>query len=278
MTLCYDSTGITRYTGSDVSAWIRNAGVGSWELNIRNDSAFVLYAAWPSAFVSSADVLGLKAGDPGFGINGVTFEKATTVLVDRSNTAGVNAWGTRLHAFGDTAWRQDAAAAASFIDALLVDTSRARAQLADVTVPADPRWQIGDPIRLTDWSGRVPGIVARITSIRLTIDREAENGMVGTYGLRQIPGAAPRITSQPVDAAVASGATATFTVTTSAATAYRWQMRPVRGDWADIPGATAASYTTPALSVADSGRKYRCNVIGAAGDDWSRHAIVTVSA
>ncbi|KAA9110187.1 hypothetical protein [Microbacterium rhizomatis] len=280
MVLCYGENGLSRYTGGQVTAWITNVGIKSWRVTFRNDSAFQLYAAWPADFVSAGTQFGLKAGDPGFWINGYTYDPSNALdeVVDRSNAGGVGSWGIRLHQFSDSVWRQDAVPARAFLDAMLADTAQPRAQIADVTVPADPRWQIGDPVRVTDWRGRVPGFVARITAIKLTIDRAVENGMTGVYGLRQIPGAIPRVTSGPADRSVSAGSTAAFTVAATGAAGYRWQVLvPGGSGWVDIAGATSATYTTPATVPADSGKQYRCNVTNATGDDWTGAATLTVT-
>jgi hypothetical protein len=59
---------------------------------------------------------------------------------------------------------------------------------------------------------------------------------------------APTITTQPVNASVNDGATATFTVVASgsAPLSYQWQ-----SGGTSISGATAASYTTPALTICE---------------------------
>jgi hypothetical protein len=76
---------------------------------------------------------------------------------------------------------------------------------------------------------------------------------------------APEITisAQPSNASVVEGNTATFSVTATrtgtGSLAYQWQKQESgAGAWADISGATSASYTTGALSVAaDNTDKYR---------------------
>ena len=61
---------------------------------------------------------------------------------------------------------------------------------------------------------------------------------------------APAIGTQPADQTVTAGESATFSVTaTGTSLSYQW-----RKGGADIPNATSSSYTTPATSVADSGR------------------------
>ena len=62
----------------------------------------------------------------------------------------------------------------------------------------------------------------------------------------------PTITTQPANQSVAVGQTATFTVVASgtAPLTYQWQKNQV-----NIPGATAATYTTPPTTTADNGTR-----------------------
>jgi hypothetical protein len=75
---------------------------------------------------------------------------------------------------------------------------------------------------------------------------------------------AAAITTQPADQSVLAGTTATFTVVASNAISYQWQISTDSGSsFSDINSATAASYTTAATEVADSGTQYRVVVSGA---------------
>jgi hypothetical protein len=67
------------------------------------------------------------------------------------------------------------------------------------------------------------------------------------------------IVQQPASAVVCVGGAATFSVAASSASVtYQWQRRePGTASFADIPGATAASYTTPSATVADDGAAFR---------------------
>ena len=78
------------------------------------------------------------------------------------------------------------------------------------------------------------------------------------------------IGTQPADASVAATNTQAFTVATTvtgAGTAtYQWQLSTNAGvDFADISGATNATYTTPATAAGDSGNQYRVKVNTTAG-------------
>jgi uncharacterized protein YjdB len=86
---------------------------------------------------------------------------------------------------------------------------------------------------------------------------------------------APSITVQPVNATVTVGQMATFSVTATgtAPLRYQWQKNN-----ANISGATAASYTTPATASGDNGAKFDVVVSNAAGSITSGSAILTVTA
>jgi hypothetical protein len=85
----------------------------------------------------------------------------------------------------------------------------------------------------------------------------------------------PTISSSPSNQTVASGQTATFSVTASgtAPMTYQWQK-----NGAAIGGATSSSYTTPAASSADSGAQFRATVSNAVGTATSNNATLTVTA
>jgi uncharacterized protein (TIGR02145 family) len=86
---------------------------------------------------------------------------------------------------------------------------------------------------------------------------------------------APTVVGQPQPQTVAGGQAVTFTVaaTGSAPLSYQWQKSAT-----DIPGATSASYTTPATTLADNGSTYRCVVINTLGSDTSNAATLIVGA
>jgi photosystem II stability/assembly factor-like uncharacterized protein len=75
------------------------------------------------------------------------------------------------------------------------------------------------------------------------------------------------ITAQPQSVTVAELQTITLEVTVSgtAPFSYQWQRSPDGATWTDIAGATAASYTTPALLRTDSGVRFRVIVSNTPG-------------
>ncbi|HYL71983.1 MAG TPA: hypothetical protein VEY89_11845 [Candidatus Dormibacteraeota bacterium] len=90
-----------------------------------------------------------------------------------------------------------------------------------------------------------------------------------------VSAAPPVITSQPADASIRAGQTATFSVLASgsAPLAYQW-----RKNGAAIAGATAAAYTTAAAATSDTGAMFSVVVSNVAGSATSRNALLTVGA
>src|SRR5260370_917593 len=86
---------------------------------------------------------------------------------------------------------------------------------------------------------------------------------------------APTITTQPANQTVTAGQTATFAVVAggTAPLGYQWQK-----NGANIAGATAASYTTPVTTTADSGSTFAVVVSNATGTVTSIAATLTVNA
>lgn len=91
---------------------------------------------------------------------------------------------------------------------------------------------------------------------------------------------APTITTQPTSQTVTEGGTATFTVVTSGTEplSYQWQQSTDSGQsWADIGGATDATYTTEATTTSMNGYQYRCVVSNSAGSITSDAVSLTVN-
>jgi hypothetical protein len=96
------------------------------------------------------------------------------------------------------------------------------------------------------------------------------------------------ITNVPQNAAVNSGARATFNVGATSGylgdlsgtrfppIAYQWQLAPFGAAFADIPSANTNSYTTPPLSALNDGSRYRAALSTAGFSTTSPAASVTV--
>jgi sugar lactone lactonase YvrE len=88
------------------------------------------------------------------------------------------------------------------------------------------------------------------------------------------------ITQPPQNATVTAGSTATFTVTatcTGATISYQWQRLPSGGQFVDIAGATASSYTTPATQATDNASQFRVNIVCGATSQTTAAALLTVT-
>ena len=83
----------------------------------------------------------------------------------------------------------------------------------------------------------------------------------------------PTITMQPASISVSAGQTASFQVmaTGTGTLSYQWMKNSV-----DVTGATAATYTTPAVSSADNNAQFAVKVTDSYGTTTSSHAILTV--
>jgi hypothetical protein len=88
-----------------------------------------------------------------------------------------------------------------------------------------------------------------------------------------LPIQAPAFTTSPTSVTATVGGVATFTagVTGQPAPTLQWQRQGVA-----IPGATGATYTTPALTAGDQGAEYRCIATNSAGTAMSLPASVTI--
>ncbi len=91
--------------------------------------------------------------------------------------------------------------------------------------------------------------------------------------------ASTQITAQPGKADVKEGEKATFTLTAtgSGKLTYQWQKSLDNGgNWADIEGATNATYTIQQATMEMSGIQYRCVVKGDGGEATSDVVVLTV--
>jgi len=106
--------------------------------------------------------------------------------------------------------------------------------------------------------------------------REIVTGLASTDkgGTPAAPASVPSITSQPANATVAEGQSASFSVTATGTgtLTYQWEKNSV-----NIAGATAATYTTPATTATDNGAKFLVVVSDSAGNTSSTTASLQVN-
>lgn len=86
---------------------------------------------------------------------------------------------------------------------------------------------------------------------------------------------APSFVTQPASAAVTTGQKATFSVSVSGTSPFQYQWQK---NLTNISGATGASYSTPATTMADNGSKFDVVVTNTAGSVTSQQAMLTVNA
>ncbi len=112
------------------------------------------------------------------------------------------------------------------------------------------------------------------SSFTVTVTNVA-GSVTSTAATLTVNPAPPTITTQPANATVTAGATATFTVaaTGSGALSYQWKKSGTA-----ITGATSASYTTPATTLADTAASFTVTVTNAQGTVTSNAATLTVQA
>ncbi|HYL62883.1 MAG TPA: choice-of-anchor D domain-containing protein [Candidatus Methylomirabilis sp.] len=136
-----------------------------------------------------------------------------------------------------------------------------------------------DPTMVTSHQVTLSGLTAGTTyyyQVRST-DSKNDHANSGGHSFKTADPAvvAPTITTPPTSQTVIAGQAATFTVVASgtAPLSYQWQK-----NGANIAGATAASYTTPATTAGDSGSTFNVVVANSVGSVTSVTASLTVSA
>ncbi len=91
---------------------------------------------------------------------------------------------------------------------------------------------------------------------------------------------APVVSTQPASVSVTAGGDATFTAaaTETPVPTVNWQSKQGGGEWVDIEGATAPTYTATAVAESASGTQYRAVFTNTAGSAESDAATLTVTA
>ena len=98
---------------------------------------------------------------------------------------------------------------------------------------------------------------------------------------KNITDGTPEITAQPKDQTVQDGKSAAFSVTADAIDGmgtmrFQWQTDEKTGTFADITGATSATYTFSSVNKSYDGYKYRCVVTNDRGTATSNEVTLTV--
>jgi hypothetical protein len=139
------------------------------------------------------------------------------------------------------------------------------------------QWQNGTTniVGATNYTYTIPSttMVDNGTIYRCVVTN-ATGSVTSNTATLTVNGIAPTISTQPINQTVTVGQTTTFTVVASGnpAPTYQWQKGTV-----NIAGATSASHTTPATTIADNGTIYHCVVTNPTGSVTSSAATLTVN-
>lgn len=134
------------------------------------------------------------------------------------------------------------------------------------------------PVALADSGKRFRALVSNGAG---AVETEAAALDVEAAASTSAAAGAPVISRQPAASTVVAPAVAKFSVVASGSPAptYQWQLSTNGGTtYSNIALATGSSYTTPATTTGDSGRRYRVRVSNAAGSVLSSAAVLTVAA
>ena len=150
---------------------------------------------------------------------------------------------------------------------------------ASGTAPLGYQWlRNGTPIAgATSSAYTTPVLVLADNNASFTVQvSNAQGSVLSSAAVLTVTAAAvaPTITSGPQATTVVAGATATFSVTATGTSPLTFQWKR---NGADIAGATSATYTTPVLSVSDSGAVFTVLVGNAIGSVVSGGATLTVT-
>lgn len=124
---------------------------------------------------------------------------------------------------------------------------------------------------------RIATVAGAQSAVWDSVDAACQQNFAAIAVYRFTP-SGPTINTPPASTIAKVGSTAGFSVSGTASAGsltYQWQKR-TSGAWADIGGATSASYTTPALAAGDSAG-YRCNVTDSNGTVATDEAVLTVA-
>lgn len=115
------------------------------------------------------------------------------------------------------------------------------------------------------------------TTVIVTATDLCGNSSTRQFNVTVTDGQLPLINTQPVNRTVCAGSNTTFTVVAANATAYQWQQY-INGNWTNIAGATTATLSVNAVTLAMNTNTYRVNVTGVCNSAISGTATLFVNA
>ena len=209
--------------------------------------------------------------------NGITLTTTITITI---SAAGIVGAPTANPTAGIYTENQSVALTSSTEGATIYYTTDG----SEPTITGGTTKQYTAPILVTGIEGQ--SITTTIKAIAVKNGMQDSSVETFTYTIKQdsqtpdVPVVtAPSITTQPGNATVKAGETATFTIAVNGTgLTYQWKIDRNDGNgWVNIDGATAASYTTSTVDISCNGFKYQCVVSNSAGTDTSNTAVLTVT-
>ena len=224
---------------------------------------------------------GMVACPDSIDANGVSLSTTITITI---SAAGIVGAPIANPAAGTYSENQSVALTSSTVGATIYYTTDGSEPTITGGAPDGTTQQYTAPILVTGTVGQ--SITTTIKAIAVQNGMQDSSVETFTYTIKQdsqtpdVPGVtAPSITTQPGNATVKAGETATFTIAASGTgLTYQWQIDRNDGNgWVNIDGATAASYTTSTVDISCNGFKYQCVVSNSVGTDTSNTAVLTVT-
>lgn len=213
--------------------------------------------------------------------NGITLTTTITITI---SAAGIVGAPTANPTAGTYSENQSVTLTSSTVGATIYYTTDGSEPTITGGAPDGTTQQYTAPILVTGTVGQ--SITTTIKAIAVQNGMQDSSVETFIYTIKQdsqtpdVPVVtAPSITTQPGDATVKVGETATFTIAASGTDlTYLWQIDRNDGNgWVNIDGATAAIYTTSTVDISCNGFKYQCVVSNSAGTDISNTAVLTVT-
>ncbi|PXY20307.1 hypothetical protein BAY59_31195 [Prauserella coralliicola] len=142
-------------------------------------------AGWAAAYLGSY----IGGNSSSFHLSGLAYSERNTHRTKKVDAAEVALRGTRAVDIGDSDWRQTKGSVDVILENLLKDTVQPAPLVEPITIPADPRIQLRDVIRLTNEGGITGALFAQVIGINR---RDDASGSVDTLALRIVrtPGVA----------------------------------------------------------------------------------------
>ncbi len=214
-------------------------------------------------------------------VNGVELTTTITITISAAGIVGAPIANPTAGTYSEN---QSVALTSSTVGATIYYTTDGSEPTITGGVTGGTTAEYTAPIAVTGIEGQ--SITTTIKAIAVNNGMQDSSVETFIYTIKQdsqtpdVPGVtAPSITTQPGNATVKAGETATFTIAASGTDlTYQWQIDRNDGNgWVNIDGATATSYTTSTVDISCNGFKYQCVVSNSAGTDTSNTAVLTVT-